>query len=72
MRKSKMWTIFALVLTIVGAAVYWRFAVPVGVVPQSDADQAIAWIGLATAITGLVTSVIGLVTQIRIGKGSEK
>jgi len=58
----------AIVLTVVGAAVWWHFrpppGVPLGVMlhREGDAtvasDATVAMIGLATAIVGLATSVV--------------
>ncbi|MEV8468115.1 MULTISPECIES: hypothetical protein [Meridianimarinicoccus] len=64
MLKRTTVIILAILVTLVGAYLYFAYRVPAGVTPQSGSGETLALVGLATSVVGLLTSVVGLIGKV--------
>jgi hypothetical protein len=61
MLKRPLTITIALLVAVVGVALYIAYRVPPGVVPKGSASETLAWVALATAVVSMVTALVGLV-----------
>ncbi len=64
MLKRPVVIIIALLVAVVGFALYVIYRVPPGVVPKSPSAESIAWLALATGVLSLLTSIVGLIQKL--------
>jgi hypothetical protein len=58
---QRWFIVLGVVVMAVGGYLYFAYRLPSGVAPMGDESEALAWVGLATAVVGLLTAVINLV-----------
>lgn len=64
MLKKSTVIIFFVLLGAVFSIAYFQLRIPLGVTPQSDQGELLAWVALATSIASLVTALIGFIQKL--------
>jgi hypothetical protein len=64
MLKRPMIIGIAVLVAVVGLALFFTYRVPPGVAPKGGSAETIAWLGLAAAVASMLTAIIGLIQRI--------